>query len=226
MEFSRQEYWSGLACPSPGDLPKPGSNPGLLHSRQILYCLSYLGSSIHLSISNIWYLFHGLKLCINIKAFLNRSEISIQFSHSVVSNSLQPHGPQHARPPCPSLTPGVHSNSRPLSQWCHPTFWDKRKRQKQRGSSQYINHIYHSSNNKYIKLNWKNKLLLKKKNRSISLYLEQSHFKWLKTISKKKKCKKAKWLSEEALQIAEKRREAKGKREKERYTIWMQSSKE
>ena len=40
----------------------------------------------------------------------------------------------------------------------------------------------------------------------------------IKTISKKKKCKKAKWLSDEALQIAEKRREAKGKEEKERYT--------
>ena len=40
---------------------------------------------------------------------------SIQFSHSVVSNSLQPHEPQHARPPCPSQTPGVYSNSCPLS---------------------------------------------------------------------------------------------------------------
>ena len=48
----------------------------------------------------------------------------------------------------------------------------------------------------------------------------------IKTISKEKKCKKAKWLSEEALQIAVKRREAKGKGEKERYPIWMQSSKE
>ena len=47
-----------------------------------------------------------------------------------------------------------------------------------------------------------------------------------KTISKKKKCKKAKWLSEEALQIAVKRREAKSKGEKEWYTHWMQSSKE
>ena len=44
-----------------------------------------------------------------------------QFSRSVVSDSLQPHELQHARPPCPSPTPGVHSNSRPLSQWCHPT---------------------------------------------------------------------------------------------------------
>ena len=37
-----------------------------------------------------------------------------------MSNSLQPHELQHARPPCPSPTPGVHSNSRPSSQWCHP----------------------------------------------------------------------------------------------------------
>ena len=48
----------------------------------------------------------------------------------------------------------------------------------------------------------------------------------IKTIPKKKKCKKAKWLSEEALQIAVKRREAKGKGEKERYTHLMRSSKE
>ena len=46
---------------------------------------------------------------------------SVQFSRSVVSDSLQPHEPQHARPPCPSPTPGVHPNSCPLSQWCHPT---------------------------------------------------------------------------------------------------------
>ena len=45
---------------------------------------------------------------------------SVQFSHSVVSDSLQPHESQHTRPPCPSPTPGVHSNSCPLSQWCHP----------------------------------------------------------------------------------------------------------
>ena len=44
---------------------------------------------------------------------------SVQFSHSVISNSLRPHELQHARPPCPSPTPGVHSNSHPSSQWCH-----------------------------------------------------------------------------------------------------------
>ena len=45
---------------------------------------------------------------------------SVQFSHSVVSNSLRPHELQHARPPCPSPTPGVHPDSHPSSQWCHP----------------------------------------------------------------------------------------------------------
>jgi len=43
------------------------------------------------------------------------------FSHSVMSDSLQPHGLQHARLPCPSPTPRVYPNSCPLSQWCHPT---------------------------------------------------------------------------------------------------------
>ena len=43
-----------------------------------------------------------------------------QISHSVVSNSLRPHKSQHARPPCPSPTPWVHSDSCPLCQWCHP----------------------------------------------------------------------------------------------------------
>ena len=45
---------------------------------------------------------------------------SVQFSCSVVSNSLQPHESQHARPPCPSPSPGVHSDSCPSSLWCHP----------------------------------------------------------------------------------------------------------
>ena len=51
---------------------------------------------------------------------LNFAHYSVQFSHSVMSDSLQPHESQHARPPCPSPTPGVHWDSRPLSQWCHP----------------------------------------------------------------------------------------------------------
>ena len=45
---------------------------------------------------------------------------SVQFSRSVVSDSLRPHKSQHPRPPCPSPTPRVHSNSCPSSRWCHP----------------------------------------------------------------------------------------------------------
>ena len=46
---------------------------------------------------------------------------SVQFSHSVMSSSFRPHGRQHTRPPCPSPTPRVYSNSCPLSRGCHPT---------------------------------------------------------------------------------------------------------
>ena len=45
---------------------------------------------------------------------------SVHFSHSVVSDSLRPHESQHTRIPCPSPSPGVHSDSRPSSPWCHP----------------------------------------------------------------------------------------------------------
>ena len=45
---------------------------------------------------------------------------SVQFSHSVMSDSLRPHEPQHARPPCPSPIPGVYPNSCPSSRWCNP----------------------------------------------------------------------------------------------------------
>ena len=47
--------------------------------------------------------------------------VSVQFSHSVMSDYLWPHGLQHSRPPCPSPTPGIYSNSCPLSRWCYPT---------------------------------------------------------------------------------------------------------
>ena len=54
------------------------------------------------------------------KGHMKDSVQFIQFSHSVVSDSLWPHELQHARPPCPSPTTGVHSNSCPSSRWCHP----------------------------------------------------------------------------------------------------------
>ena len=76
-----------------------------------------------------WYfLFFSIsnKLCRNITDFnilfyLKPCFSSVQFSHSVVSDSLRPHGLQHARLPCPSPTPRVYSNSCPSSQWCYPT---------------------------------------------------------------------------------------------------------
>ena len=64
----------------------------------------------------LWSIMYTIPLCIK----NNVQFTSVQFSCSVVSDSLQPHESQHARPPCPSPTPGVHSNSCPLSRWCHP----------------------------------------------------------------------------------------------------------
>ena len=60
--------------------------------------------------------------CVNYIFLIPTTNISwAQLSCSVVSDSLQPHWLQHARPPCPSPTPGVYTNSCPLSWWCHPT---------------------------------------------------------------------------------------------------------
>ena len=61
------------------------------------------------------FVFHLLLFSLNSEGY-----ISVQFSHSVGSDSLQPHESQHSRPPCPSAIPGVHSNLRPSSRWCHP----------------------------------------------------------------------------------------------------------
>ena len=55
-----------------------------------------------------------------VRVFTNAQFSSVQFSCSVVSDSLRPHESQHTRPPCPSPTPGVHSDSHPSSPWCHP----------------------------------------------------------------------------------------------------------
>ena len=94
MGFSKQEYWSGLPFPPPGDLLHPGIqswSPALAEG--------------FFTTSTTW----------------SNHSSSVQFSCSVVSDSLWLHGLQHARPPCPSPTPGVHPNSCPLSQWCRPT---------------------------------------------------------------------------------------------------------
>ena len=98
MEFFRQEYWSGLPFPSPGDLPHSGIEPR--------------SPELQARFFTIW-------------ATGKPNEVvrfsSVQFSPSIVFDSLRPHGLQHARLPCPSPTPRIYSNSCPLSQWCHPT---------------------------------------------------------------------------------------------------------
>ena len=76
-------------------------------------CLSSLYPQ-HLP-SKVWWLNHN-----TIPYYWQRNAGSVRFSRSVVSDSLRPHELQHARPPCPSPTPGVHPNSCALSWWCHP----------------------------------------------------------------------------------------------------------
>ena len=63
----------------------------------------------------------SIRYCQMLFLRLQRWSWGFQFSHSVVSDSLQPHGLQHARISCPSPTPRGYSNSCPLSRWCHPT---------------------------------------------------------------------------------------------------------
>ena len=90
----------GVGCHSllQGIVPTQGLNPGILRYR---HPLSHQGSLLSIIGDNI-----------NIR--------SDQISHSVVSDSLWPHELKHARPPCPSPTPGVHWDSHPSSRWCHP----------------------------------------------------------------------------------------------------------
>ena len=127
MGFSRQEYWSGQPFPSPGISSTQGSSSGFLHCRQILYHLSHWCCTS----SYKWTKKAALEsssFCTPIEGSRAEPELIIQrsavwvwagsvlFSHSIVSNSLRPHGLQQARLPCPSPTPGACSNSCPLSQ--------------------------------------------------------------------------------------------------------------
>ena len=83
--------------------------PSVLYGLSVFYiCLSVFYISVRI-------------YCIEKNFLIKYLFSSVQFSHSIVSDSSQPHGPQHARLPCPSPTPRVCSNSCPLSQWCHPT---------------------------------------------------------------------------------------------------------
>ena len=100
-------------------------NPGLLHCRWNLYHLSHQGSypirvAYPFSNGSSWPRNWAVVFC-TAGRFLSAELLSsVQFSCSVVSDSLRPHELQHARPPCPSPTPGVYPNLCPSSQWCHP----------------------------------------------------------------------------------------------------------
>ena len=107
-----------------GIFPIQRLKPGLPHCRQILYHLGHKRSPRILE----WVAYpfssrsspprnrNGV-CCIAGRFFTNWAFSSVQS----LSNSLRPHEPQHARPPCPSPTPGVHPNSCPLCRWCYPT---------------------------------------------------------------------------------------------------------
>ena len=131
-----------------GIFPTQGSNPSLPHSRLILYQLSYQGSPTEKQqqsltdkgrefpsspavrtfpglsaftaegLGNPW--LGELRSCKDSKCSQTKGS-SVQFSHSVMSDSLWPHGLQNTRLPCPSQTPRAYSNSCPLSRWCIPT---------------------------------------------------------------------------------------------------------
>ena len=136
MEFSRQEYWSGLPFPSPGDLPNQGIEPmsptlqadvlpSELPGKRLVCVIPYKPNSSKFGASRLKLPCYYRYFCPNVNLFTRMLHFSpsvssslfssVQFSRSVVSNSLQPHESQHTRPPCPSPTPGVHSDSRPPS---------------------------------------------------------------------------------------------------------------
>ena len=81
------------------------------------FCLCYLFFSHYVFI----FVFQTCQDHSLLRASEHVCTLEVQFSCSVMSKSLWPHGLQHARPPCPSPTPSVYSNSHPLSRWCHPT---------------------------------------------------------------------------------------------------------
>ena len=102
-------------------LASRGSKHSLVHSCITAFCLHLLSSSLCIYVSSLLIRTSVIVGPTQIQySLLVLIPLSIQFSRSVVSDSLRPHELQHARPPCPSPTPGVHSNSRPSSRWCHP----------------------------------------------------------------------------------------------------------
>ena len=105
-----------------------GSNLCLLHCRQILYHWATGEAQVGYFFFFNWRIIplQNFAVFCQTSTWLSHRwtpvlySQSVQFSRSVVSDSLPPHESKHARPPCPSPSPGVHSDSCPSSQWCHP----------------------------------------------------------------------------------------------------------
>ena len=90
---------------------------GLLPNSCVIFGTELLDDNFLICKTNQKILSFGFELCAYLCIYMC---VSVQFSRSVVSYSLQPHELQLTRPPCPSPAPGVHSNSCALSRWCHP----------------------------------------------------------------------------------------------------------
>ena len=114
LRFSKQEHWSGLPFPSPMHKSEKLNVKSLSHVQPFTtpWTAAYQAPpSMGFSRQEYW---SGVPLPSPVII-----TSSVQFSRSVVSDSLRPHESQHARPPCPSPTPRVHSDSRPSSQGWH-----------------------------------------------------------------------------------------------------------
>ena len=143
MGFSKQVYWSGVPLPSPYLLLLSFISSFVFFiATLITWCIILY---LHIIFCHHWivktssFQHHIYATCICLGRLFRwlsdresiwqwrrgvstpglRRSLIILFSRSVVSNSLQPYELQHTRPPCPSPTPGVHSNSLPSSWWCH-----------------------------------------------------------------------------------------------------------
>ena len=131
MGFSRQDFWSGLPFTPPGELPDPGIKPVSLKSLALegrfFFTTSAIKHIITMSASRLKRSFNISRIMStifkNISMWYKYSTYfsSVQFSRSVMSDSLWPHGLHHSRLPCSSPSPGVYSNSCPLSWLCHPS---------------------------------------------------------------------------------------------------------
>ena len=89
--------------------------------KNFMFSTRVIHAWVHIKIFKVTYTSTSYMLSPNIQVELLSDFSSVQFSRTVMSDSSQPHEPQHVRPPYPSPTPRIYPNSCPLSQWCHPT---------------------------------------------------------------------------------------------------------